>query len=102
MILTDAEKQRMKLLDDTRERFRDSGKTPAVHPRYQAAYRQLYHDPDEVEISTLGIRSFLCVIIFVLFVIMDKEGETVMNVSSDQIVEQITSEFDISEVWNNL
>ena len=102
MVLTDAEKQRKKLLDDTRKRFRDSERTPAVHPRYQAAYRQIYPDFEETKISTLGIRSFLCVILFVLFVLMDKGDQTWMNVNSDQIVEQITTEIDLSEVWNNL
>ena len=100
--MTDAERRRMKLLNDTKEQSRDQREIPAVHPRYKAAYHELYDDTDEAVISTLGIRTFLCVIAFVVFVIMDREGEKLMNVSSNQIVEEITTSLDIVEVWNNL
>lgn len=108
--MTESERRRIKLLKDTRERYRDKGEVPAVHPRYQGTYRSLYTDQaeenEEGSFRTLGIRTALCVIAFILFAVMDREGESVFHVNSNQVYEQITKDTDIraelAEVWKDL
>ena len=108
--MTESERRRIKLLKDTRERYRDRGEVPAVHPRYRSTYQSLYEDPEEETeentFQTFGFRTILCVIAFIIFAIMDREGESVFRVNSDQVYDQITKDTDVKsellEVWKNL
>jgi hypothetical protein len=106
MALTETEKRRIQLLDETRERFRDRREIPAVHPRYQAAYHELYDrmydGADDRAVSTFGIRSFLCVITFIVFLIMNSEQIELLHMSSSDIVDEITTNLDIEALWEKL
>ena len=75
---------------------------PAVHPRYKFAYARLYGSEDEMAPGTFGLRLFLCFMLFAAFVAMDNNGITVKSVSSDRIVQEITTDLDVAEVWKNL
>ncbi len=77
-------------MEQTRERFHDGYGAPAVHPRYQAAYRELYGESDPESHSTLGIRVFLSLLLFAAFITLDKADQTVFHMDSQQIVQQIT------------
>lgn len=83
--------------------YSDKRSAPAVHPRYGNAYSYLYgREEESSSTGTLGIRTFLCVLLFAAFVTMDKQDSKVFHVSSDQIASEITTDLDIAEVWKEL
>ena len=100
--MNDSEKRRRQLLEETRSLYSDRNSPPAVHPRYKFAYARLYGSEDEMAPDTFGLRLFLCFMLFAAFVAMDNNGITVKSVSSDRIVQEITTDLDVAEVWKNL
>ena len=77
--MNEAEKRRRELLEQTRYSYQESG-IPAIHPRYRASYSELYGE-EEAEQGSLGIRTFICMILFAVFVpltfvLMDKIAHT--------------------------
>ena len=48
------------------------------------------------------MRAFLCFMLFAVFVTMKTQEKEVLNVDSDRIVEEITYDLDVAEVWKNL
>lgn len=100
--MNDSEKRRRQLLEETRSLYSDRNSPPAVHPRYKFAYTRLYGDEEEMAPGTFGLRLFLCFMLFAAFVAMDNNGITVKSVSSDRIVQEITTDLDVAEVWKNL
>ena len=100
--MNDSEKRRRQLLEETRSLYSDRNSPPAVHPRYKFAYARLYGDEEEMAPGTFGLRLFLCFMLFAAFVAMDNNGITVKCVSSDRIVQEITTDLDVAEVWKNL
>ena len=100
--MNDSEKRRRQLLEETRSLYSDRNSPPAVHPRYKFAYARLYGSEDEMAPATFGLRLFLCFMLFAAFVAMDNNGITVKSVSSDRIVQEITTDLDVAEVWKNL
>lgn len=101
-MMSDSEKRRKELLEQTRERYSDYRTPPAVHPRYGSAYSQIYGNDEPASSGTLGIRAFFCFLLFTIFVAADYKGEKILNVSSEKIVETITTDLDMEEVWKNL
>ena len=100
--MNDSEKRRRQLLEETRSLYSDRNSPPAVHPRYKFAYARLSGDEEEMAPGTFGLRLFLCFMLFAAFVAMDNNGITVKSVSSDRIVQEITTDLDVAEVWKNL
>lgn len=101
--MNDSEKRRQRLLEQTRELYGERRTIPAVHPRYGAAYRQIYSDEQAgLPPSSFGIRLFLCLLLFAAFVSIDKNQGEVMHVSSSRIVDEITTDLDVAEVWKEL
>ena len=100
--MNDSEKRRRQLLEETRSLYSDRNSPPAVHPRYKFAYARLYGDVEEMAPGKFGLRLFLCFMLFAAFVAMDNNGITVKSVSSDRIVQEITTNLDVAEVWKNL
>ena len=97
-----SEKRRRKLLEQTRALYSDKGKIPAVHPRYGAAYHRIYEQEEAaMPKGTFGIRLLLCCCLFTCFVSLDRQGQEVMDVSSDQIQEAVTQDTDLAEVLGN-
>ncbi len=101
--MNESEKRRQRLLQETRQLYSDKGMIPAVHPRYGAVYHKLY-EKDEAAVpgSTFGIRLLLCCFLFVLFLTADRQDQKILDVSSDQILEYVTQDTDVAEVWKNL
>lgn len=102
MRLNDSEKRRRQLLEQTRELYHDRQGIPAVHPRYGAAYRQIYEDEQAVTVSTFGVRLLLCLFLFAGFVSFDKNNTKFREVDSSRIVDEITYDLDVAEVWREL
>ena len=97
-----SEKRRRQLLNETRYLYSDRKGPPAVHPRYGAAYHKLYGEEDTGAVSTFGIRVFLCFMLFAAFVAMENNGIEVKHVNSDRVIQEITTDMDVAEVWKNL
>ncbi|MGN1166767.1 MAG: hypothetical protein ACI4S2_10125 [Lachnospiraceae bacterium] len=100
--MNDSEKRRKQLLEETRARYSDYREPPAVHPRYRNSYNRLYREDAEEEYSTFGIRAFLCLLLFVAFVTMDIKKQEILHVDTQRIVQEITTDLDVAEVWKNL
>lgn len=100
--MNDSEIRRRKLLEQTRELYHDRRGVPAVHPRYKSAYSQIYEDETAVQTGTFGIRLFICILLFACFVSFDKNNTEFREVNSSRIVEEISGDLDIAEVWREL
>lgn len=98
--MNEAEKRRRELLEQTRYRYQES-EIPAIHPRYRASYRDLY-GTEETEQGSFGIRTFICMVLFAVFVFMQNEGKDVLHVSSAKVVQEVRKNADITDVWKNL
>lgn len=94
--MNDSERRRKELLEQTRLRYSDSFSPPAVHPRYHAVYEDLY-GTEELPSSTLGIRTFFCIMLLALFLSMEHNNDKILNVTSEKVVETITSDMDLQE-----
>ena len=85
--MTETEKRRIDLLQETRKIYSDKYAPPAVHPRYQTAYHSIYKNDtmsiEENKNSSLGVRTLIAILLFALFIIAGKNGmeetETVMQ-----------------------
>ena len=102
--MNESEKRRKQLLEETRSLYSDWRTPPAVHPRYRAAYGKLYkREEDQEEMpGTFGLRALLCFLLFAAFVAMDQQGGKILEADSTQITEEITTDLDVGEVWQNL
>ncbi len=101
--MNQTEKRRQELLEQTRKIYRDSNNTPAIHPRYRAAYTSIYGEEEEEKQTTgLGFRFFLALMLLIGFVAIDQSGEKIATVDSQWIEERIVEEPDFEEVWRKL
>ena len=74
---------------------------PAIHPRYRASYSELYGE-EEAEQGSLGIRTFICMILFAVFVFMQNEGKDILHISSTKVVQEVSKNADITDVWKKI
>ena len=86
--MNEVEKRRRELLEQTRYSYQESG-IPAIHPRYRASYSELYGE-EEAEQGSLGIRTFICMILFAVFVFMQNEGKDILHISSTKVVQEVS------------
>lgn len=86
--MTETEKRRNALLEQTRKMYSDKYAPPAVHPRYQAIYKSIYKiDTEKQEgqkTSSLGVRFVIAILLFGVFAIASEndmeEAKKVVNV----------------------
>lgn len=98
--MTESEKRRVRLLRETRMLYRDQSLVPAVHPRFQTAYRELYQqDCDEKRKGTLWIRLCIALLLFSAFVAYQKEG-TLQQTNCSKIVSVISE--DVLQEWKGV
>ncbi len=83
--MIDARQRRIDLLQQAQ------GEIPAVHPRYQATYQNMYQ---EKEPRTLGIRIVISVILFLTVFYIKYTNQTIASVDSKQIISEVQR-----EVW---
>lgn len=105
--MNESEKRRKQLLEQTRGMYSDKRIPPAIHPRYQSFYSKVYDDGAEghMERGTFGVRTFICFLLFALFVAADYKGTEVAKVSSEKVVKHIEATFDMEDVksvWKDL
>lgn len=94
-------RRRQELLDQTRRLYGDR-ETPAIHPRYRAAYHKIYDEDDEEVTETFGARVVLCILLFMAFVLMDNQGIDIAQVSTEQIISVVEEETQIQDVCAEL
>lgn len=90
--MTEVEKRRLKLLQDTRKTYSMHNSPPAIHPRYQSVYLSLYGTEEEEATkagSSFLVRTMIAIFIFVLFYAMDFHNEKIGTVSREYIVSEI-------------
>lgn len=102
--MNESEKRRERLLRDTRSQYSSRRGTPAVHPRYRAMYQNLYGrgEDDRMTGSTLGMRIFICLILFGIFAAADYREEKIWKYSPAQIISEIGSQPDFSSLGDQL
>lgn len=89
--MTDTERRRIALLQQTRKIYSESYAPPAIHPRYRAAYQSLYPgESEEKAPNSFVLRLVIAIVLFGVFFVANqrgmKETETVAN--------EIQQEFD--------
>lgn len=90
--MTDAERRRIELLEQTRKLYSDKNSVPAVHPRYQSAYHSLYKNEIQEErkkTGTFGARTVIAILLFCLFLAASRSED----MDTDMVVNQIEQEF---------
>lgn len=100
MHVNETERRRRELLEQSRCRYQES-EIPAVHPRYGASYRNLY-GTEEPEGGSLGIRTFICMILFAVFVYMQNGGKDILHVNSNRVVREVKKDMNWTDVWRKL
>ncbi len=90
--MTDIERRRLELLTQTRNMYSEKSFPPAVHPRYQAAYRSIYGKQELEKQTTYHpfiIRAVIAIIIFASFFFMNQQQYTIGTISSQEIVGEV-------------
>jgi hypothetical protein len=88
--MNEFEKRRQSLLRETRKRYSESYKTPAVHPRYRGAYQAIYDSEDKTPRKNyIWIKLIFCVLIVLSFLLIHKMNWEIANLNSDKIVQLI-------------
>lgn len=96
--MNETEERRRELLKQARRMYDEDRFIPAVHPRYQNLYQDLYDPEERVPNSSFFLRFTLCVILFACYVWMDYSKIPVANVNSEQIVVQIEKQIDLEKI----
>lgn len=96
--MNETEERRRELLKQARRIYDEDRFIPAVHPRYQNLYQDLYDPEERVPNSSFFLRFTLCVILFACYVWMDYSKIPVANVNSEQIVVQIEKQMDLEKI----
>ncbi|MGN1267519.1 MAG: hypothetical protein ACI4UH_06240 [Dorea sp.] len=100
--MNDAQKRRKLLLEQMRNVYDERRTPPAIHPRYGLNYRKYYEEPEEIVSGTLGIRAFICILLFVCFTIAEQKDMSIMNINSEKVANEIHHNFDFSMFWETI
>ena len=88
--MTETEKRRTELLEQTRQLYTEQYSPPAIHPRYRSVYQSLYkNDVKANRRSTFAIRLFVAVLIFGLFAIASKNEWKETTMVTNEITRNI-------------
>lgn len=94
--MNDSQKRREALLRESRQQHFSgdlSARIPAVHPRYRAAYRDLYGtSPSDLPRSTVGVRILISLVLFAVFAAADYRGEKLWHYTPDRIAAEIQNQ----------
>ncbi len=72
--MTETEKRRTELLNQTRQLYSDKYAPPAVHPRYSSVYKSLYQqEPQKSRRGSLKITVLILVLLIGAFVIVKED-----------------------------
>ena len=88
--MNEIEKRRLQLLEETRNQYRATYNPPAIHPRYQSAFKTVYQE-DEVMMKkhTWLVRFMIAILIFSLFYLMDTQNKKIGTLDSQKIIQEV-------------
>ena len=90
--MTEAEKRRLALLEQTRKTYSEKYTPPAVHPRYKGVYQSIYKNENTIKNekckSTFGIRLVIAVLLFGLFMATSYKDKKI----TEKVVAEIQEE----------
>ena len=76
--MTETEKRRIALLQETRKMYSEKNTPPAIHPRYQSAYQSIYKNDEfsrgEKESGSFVVRTVVAILLFCMFLFASKSG----------------------------
>ena len=90
--MTETEKRRLNLLVRTRNLYSQKNTPPAIHPRYQAAFRFLYEDKrknEEIESNTFWIRLLIATLVFVSVFVIDARNQEIGMFDSQTVIAEV-------------
>ena len=88
--MSEVEERRHKLLQETRKIYSDKNSPPAIHPRYQSAYRTLYEENDSSKPKhSFFIRLMIAAVLFGIFFVMDYHRENIGVVDSQTLIHHV-------------
>lgn len=98
--MTEAEKRRLALLEQTRKTYSEKYTPPAVHPRYKGVYQSIYKNENmtkhEKGKNTFGIRLIIAILLFGLFVAASYNGIQGTEKVTAEIQREIAGLVDLS------
>ena len=100
--MNETEKRRERLLKETRNQYSSNRNIPVVHPRYRSLYRNLYGEKETMTGSTLGVRIFVCLILFGVFAAADYKEEKIWKYTPNQIMSEISKQPDLASLGNTI
>ena len=90
--MTEIEKRRITLLQQTRKLYSEKNTPPAIHPRYKGVYQSIYKNEtttkEEKTKSSFGTRFFIALLLFGVFVVASYKGVQ----ETEKVVAQIQKE----------
>ena len=92
--MTETEKRRRELLEQTRRLYSDKYIPPAIHPRYQSAYQSLYKTQNYEKKSGFG-KTLLLIILFGVFVMAARSEDFDVKAVINQISQDVHSFVDL-------
>ena len=88
--MSEIEKRRLKLLEETRKTYSDKFAPPAIHPRFRATYTSIYGSEEGGKVrSTFVIRTVIAILVFTMVYIIDSRKERVGNINSKQVIYEV-------------
>lgn len=99
-----AAKRRQELLNQTRKMYSDKYKLPAVHPRYGSfgmEKSEINRSTGNTVMSFFKFRIIIALTLFVLYAGVEYADINVGKYSYQDVVEVISQNIDIQEVWNS-
>lgn len=88
--MTETEKRRIELLQQTRRTYSEKYTPPAVHPRYQALYHSLYkNETEEKATSSFMGRLVIAILLFGVFFLANQKGLE----ETETVAKEIQQEF---------
>lgn len=91
------EKRRKRLLEETRNIYSDVNKPAAIHSRYGSSYSDNLDYPKDSK-GSFGVRFVFCLLLFALFLTMDYTNNKMFNVSSSEVKEIISENWEMDDI----
>lgn len=89
--MTETERRRMELLQQTRRTYSEKYAPPAIHPRYRNLYQSLYKtEQEEKKNNSFFVRFLIAVLLFGAFFAANQKGMK----ETETVANEIASEFD--------
>ena len=93
--MNETEKRRERLLEQTRSIYHDDSKIPAIHPRYEAYYRQIYNCDNNGLKGTCGIRCLICILVFGIYAVTGINQKEIFGLNDLQVREMIMQNIEL-------